>query len=136
MSDTLPAGTAAQDCPFCSLADAEVIARSGPCFAIWTNEPPAGSLMVIPVAHRQAPWDLTIEEWAATQELLRTMMRRLEDSHAPQGWNVGWNVGRVGGQSVDHAHCHLIPRYPDERFAGRGMRWWFKHPSNVRRQNF
>ena len=88
--------------------------------------------MVLPVAHRAAPWDLTDEEWAATQTLLRSVMRSVASLHSPQGWNVGWNVGVVGGQSVPHAHCHLIPRYADEPFATRGLRWWFKHADNAR----
>ena len=119
------------ECPFCDVAAGDVIARSGPCLALWTNEPPVGSLMVIPEAHRQAPWDLTPEEWTATQDLLRVMMRRLRDSHRPDGWNVGWNVGQVAGQSVDHAHCHLVPRYQQERYAGRGIRWWLKRQENT-----
>jgi histidine triad (HIT) family protein len=124
-------GVSEKNCPFCAPAAEEVIAEIGPCLAIWTNEPPAGSLMVIPKAHRGAPWDLTPEEWTATQELLYAMMRRLSDSHRPDGWNVGWNVGRVGGQSVEHAHCHLVPRYQGEQYAGRGIRWWLKRAENT-----
>jgi diadenosine tetraphosphate (Ap4A) HIT family hydrolase len=26
------------------------------------------------------------------------------------GYNIGWNVGGSAGQTVEHAHCHLIPR--------------------------
>lgn len=117
-------------CPFCEITGSEIVAEIGPCLAIWTNESPAGSVMVIPKAHREAPWDLTTEEWSATQELLEVLVGRLRSSHQPDGWNVGWNVGRVGGQSVDHAHCHLLPRYRGERYAGRGLRWWFKQPEN------
>lgn len=114
------------DCPFCGLPEDRVIAELGPCVALWSKEPPSGSLMVIPKSHRKAPWDLTPPEWTATQDLLGAMMNRLRASHKPDGWNVGWNVGRVGGQSVEHAHCHLVPRYRDERYAGRGIRWWIK----------
>jgi histidine triad (HIT) family protein len=120
-----------QTCPFCDVAPQDIVACSGPCIAICTQEPPAGSLMVIPTAHRAAPWDLTADEWTATQDLLSTMMRRVLDSHRPDGWNVGWNVGRVGGQSVEHAHCHLLPRYHDERYAGRGIRWLLKQPEGA-----
>lgn len=119
-------------CPFCSIPEHEVVARDGPCLAIWTGEPPLGSLMVLPVEHRQAPWDLNEVEWAATQVLLRRLRDQVDAMYAPQGWNVGWNVGEVGGQSVDHAHCHLIPRYGDEPYAGRGLRWWVKQPTNAR----
>ena len=120
------------DCPFCTIPDVEVIARLGPCYAIWTGEQPEGSAMVLPVEHRESPWDLTPEEWVATQSLLRRVMERVSEQHSPDGWNVGWNVGPVGGQSVAHAHCHLIPRYADEPYAGRGLRWWFKQPGNAR----
>jgi histidine triad (HIT) family protein len=120
------------DCAFCSLTDDEIVARNGPCFAIWTRDQPEGSAMVLPVQHRAAPWELTQDEWAATQNLLRSMMEQVSARHSPDGWNVGWNVGQVGGQSVPHAHCHLIPRYADEPFATRGLRWWFKHPDNTR----
>ncbi len=86
--------------------------------------------MVIPVAHRKAPWDLSPDEWIVTHELLRSMMLQVRESHRPDGWNVGWNVGSVGGQSVEHAHCHLIPRYKEEQYAGKGLRWPFKQPQN------
>jgi histidine triad (HIT) family protein len=122
----------APNCPFCSLDPDDVVTRDGPCVAIWTNEQPVGSLMVIPVEHRTAPWELTPEEWSATQRLLQRMMRRVGELHAPDGWNVGWNVGEVGGQSVAHAHCHLVPRYADEPHAGKGLRWWFKQADNAR----
>jgi diadenosine tetraphosphate (Ap4A) HIT family hydrolase len=121
----------AETCPFCTIADADVIAEAGGCVAIWTNESPSGSVMVIPRAHRRTPWDLTADEWTSTQDLLRQMMERVHASHRPDGWNVGWNVGTVGGQSVDHAHCHLVPRYQGERHAGKGIRWWFKQPENA-----
>lgn len=121
----------AGSCPFCDLTRTDLIAEVGACAAIWTNESPAGSLMVIPKAHRETPWDLTSEEWSDTQDLLRTMMRQVQLSHQPDGWNVGWNVGPVGGQTVSHAHCHLVPRYRDERHAGKGLRWWFKQPENT-----
>jgi histidine triad (HIT) family protein len=119
-----------QSCPFCNIAESDIVERSGPCLAIWTQEPPAGSVMVVPIAHRRAPWDLTADEWTATQDLLGLMMRRLVASHRPDGWNVGWNVGKGGGQSVDHVHCHLLPRYQDDRYAGRGIRWLLRQSND------
>ena len=86
--------------------------------------------MVLPARHVASPFDLTAEEWAATQELLVMMRNMLDDRFEPDGYNVGWNVAPVGGQSIPHAHCHLIPRYGDEPFAGRGMRFWFKSEEN------
>jgi diadenosine tetraphosphate (Ap4A) HIT family hydrolase len=119
-------------CPFCSVPEHEVIVREGRCFAIWTGEQPVGSAMVLPAEHRGAPWELSDDEWVATRRLVRSVVQRVTDLYEPQGWNVGWNVGDVGGQSVPHAHCHVVPRYADEPYAGRGLRWWFKHPDNNR----
>ena len=119
-------------CAFCAPLVHEVIRDDGLCFALWTGELPLGSAMILPREHREAPWDLTPAEWTATQGLLRDVMRLVEDRFHPDGWNVGWNVRPVGGQSVPHAHCHLIPRYRDEPYAGRGLRWWFKSTANAR----
>ena len=35
----------------------------------------------------------------------------LVERHAPDGFNVGVNCGEAGGQSVWHAHIHVIPRF-------------------------
>ena len=115
-----------QSCPFCAVQPDQVVDELGPCYVIPTGDGPRGSVMVLPWAHRSSPLDLTSEEWSITQELLRRARDRLSTSLQPDGWNIGWNVDPVGGQSVDHVHCHLIPRYRDEPFAGRGIRWWFK----------
>jgi histidine triad (HIT) family protein len=118
------------ECPFCDVLESDIVATEGPCVAIWTNELPRGSLMVIPREHRREPWDLSAQEWSATQVLLRAMKRRVGEVHHPDGWSVGWNVGLVGGQTVEHAHCHLVPRYRQELHAGKGLRWWLKQPEN------
>ena len=119
-------------CPFCDPPPDQVIGVSGPCYAMWTGERPHGSVMVLPARHVASPFDLTAEEWASTQELLVMLRTMLDDQFHPGGYNVGWNVEPVGGQSIPHAHCHLIPRYDDEPFAGRGMRFWFKSEENRR----
>ena len=56
----------------------------------------------------------------------------IDKKYMPDGYNIGWNVGKVAGQEVAHAHMHIIPRYSDEPYAGRGIRSWFKQPENIR----
>jgi histidine triad (HIT) family protein len=51
-------------------------------------------------------------------------------AHQLDGWNAGWNVEPVGGQSIPHVHCHPIPRYRDEPLADGGIRAWIKDPDN------
>ena len=54
-------------------------------------------------------------------------------AHArPDGYTVGWNVHPVGGQTVPHAHLHVIGRFADEPLAGKGLRHALKQPENRR----
>jgi diadenosine tetraphosphate (Ap4A) HIT family hydrolase len=31
--------------------------------------------------------------------------------HKPDGFNIGINIGQHAGQTIQHVHIHLIPRY-------------------------
>ncbi len=44
----------------------------------------------------------------------------LDRDFAPQGYNLGINVGEVAGQTVPHVHLHLIPRYAGDAENPRG----------------
>ncbi len=88
--------------------------------------------MIIPKALRETVFDLTQDEWNASFSLLHKAKALLEEELKPDGWNVGWNVLPVGGQHVPIAHLHIIPRFADEPFAGRGIRWWIKQKENSR----
>ena len=88
--------------------------------------------MIIPKALRETVFDLTQAEWNASFALLLQAKALLETELNPDGWNVGWNVLPVGGQHVPIAHLHVIPRFADEPFAGRGIRWWINSKENQR----
>lgn len=113
-----------QRCPFCDPEPGRVFLRYGTGLAMWTGNGPPGSAMILPVAHRRTPFDLTRAEWADSRQLLITARAAIQARYDPDGWNIGWNVNPVAGQSVPHVHCHLIPRYASDPTAGRGIRWW------------
>ena len=92
-----------------------------------------GSGIIIPRRHCVTVFDLLPDEWSATKRLLMEAKEQLDQVHRPAGYNVGWNVGTVGGQEIFHVHLHVIPRFADEPYAGRGIRYWLKQPSNARR---
>ena len=78
-----------------------------------------GHLLVVPKRHVASFFDMTAAEQSAVLALLAEAQRSVEKAHAPDGYNIGVNVGKAGGQSRMHVHVHLIPRYagdvPDPR---------------------
>jgi diadenosine tetraphosphate (Ap4A) HIT family hydrolase len=77
-----------------------------------------GHVLIIPKRHVASFFDMTAEEQSALA-LLNEVQRSIQKQHSPDGYNIGVNVGKAGGQSRMHVHMHLIPRYagdvPDPR---------------------
>lgn len=92
-----------------------------------------GAGVIVPKKHRETVFDLTQKEWEATYSLLQEVKKHLDEEYGPQGYNLGWNCGEVGGQHIFHAHFHVIPRYKDESLAGKGIRYMFKSKENTRK---
>jgi diadenosine tetraphosphate (Ap4A) HIT family hydrolase len=124
------------NCPFCDFKDdtrGKVVLENEFCIFIECNdEILEGWGMIIPKKHRETVFDLTYEEWDATYSLLRDVKKQIDEKFQPDGYNVGWNVDTTGGQEVLHAHLHIIPRFKDEPYAGKGIRHWFKQAENKR----
>jgi histidine triad (HIT) family protein len=122
-------------CPFCRdnwSRETLVLAESDSGYFIKNEDPVLRcSGLVIPKRHVASPFDLTDAEWSDTHFLLREAAVVLSDN-APEGYNIGWNVGQVAGQIVPHAHLHVIGRFSDEPFASQGIRHHLKQPANAR----
>jgi diadenosine tetraphosphate (Ap4A) HIT family hydrolase len=91
-----------------------------------------GSGLIVPFAARATVFDLTADEWLATLALLVRAKEVIDARYRPDGYTVGWNVGREGGQDIPQAHLHVIPRFSDEPMAGQGLRYHLKQPENRR----
>jgi diadenosine tetraphosphate (Ap4A) HIT family hydrolase len=91
-----------------------------------------GSGIIVPRAHRETVFDLSREEFDATFSLLSPIRERLDRELRPHGYNLGWNCGTTAGQELFHCHLHVIPRFDDEPYAGRGIRYWLKQDANRR----
>ena len=70
-----------------------------------------GHVLVIPKRHVASFFDMTTEEQSAVLGLLNEAQRLIQRNHSPNGYNIGVNIGKAGGQSRMHVHVHLIPRY-------------------------
>ncbi|VDG18834.1 HIT family protein [Lactiplantibacillus mudanjiangensis] len=70
-----------------------------------------GHLLIIPKGHYPTYFDVPAADLAAMQALLVQAKAYLDDRYHPAGYNLGFNVGPVAGQTVMHCHLHVIPRY-------------------------
>jgi ATP adenylyltransferase len=71
-----------------------------------------GHLMVVPNRHVPNLAATTADEQAELMRLTRHAEIALTEAYAPQGINVGINLGRPAGAGVlDHLHVHLVPRW-------------------------
>ncbi|MFS0752052.1 HIT domain-containing protein [Oceanobacillus sp. 1P07AA] len=92
--------------------------------------PLEGAGVIVPKAHRKTVFDFSEEEWNSTFELLKEAKKWIDVYHQPHGYNIGWNSGKTAGQHIFHAHLHILPRYDDEKYAGKGIRALFKQSDN------
>ena len=100
-------------CVFCALeASGRVLLENELALCIADAYPVTpGHSLVIWRGHGADGLALHQPEWNAVVELLK--LRREQQSAqdaAISGWNVGLNSGKAAGQTVFHAHRHLIPR--------------------------
>jgi diadenosine tetraphosphate (Ap4A) HIT family hydrolase len=80
----------------------------------------AGHLLIIPFRHVSSYFDLNVDEHADIMRLISEGKRMIDQQRRPDGYNVGVNVGEAAGQSIWHAHVHLIPRYRGDVPKPRG----------------
>ena len=91
-----------------------------------------GSFVIIPKSYVPTPFDMSEQEWADTKKMMGVIKQYIDEKYKPDGYNIGWNVGPIAGQTVSYAHLHIIPRHKDEPFAGKGIRYWLKKSENAR----
>ena len=79
-----------------------------------------GHLLIVSQRNCIDFFDLTQEEQSALPEVITQAKHLIEQSHEPNGYNIGMNCGEAAGQTVSHFHCHVIPRYEGDMDDPRG----------------
>lgn len=130
-----------EGCVFCDrtqLRAAELFFENEHCLYASTRDPRdppdvlPGCGVIVPLAHRESPFDFTPEEWTATHDLLVRAKTAIDERLAPDGYTLVWNCFPAGGQETMHAHLHVLPRFDDEPLAGMGGRSAIKVAENRR----
>jgi len=105
-------------CVFCDAAAGDdeerlVVHRGERAFVLVNKYPySSGHLMVAPFRHLGELAELTDDEALEVHRLATQGLTALGDVYGPEGFNLGWNLGRVAGAGVvDHVHLHVVPRW-------------------------
>jgi ATP adenylyltransferase len=105
-------------CVFCLARDGDdaerlVVQRGERAFVLLNKYPYAsGHLMVAPVRHVGDFGELEDAEALEIHRLAEQGLAALRRVYSPDGFNLGWNLGRVAGAGVlDHVHLHVVPRW-------------------------
>ncbi len=70
-----------------------------------------GHLLVIPFREVSDLTDLTPDEQTDLMAALVFGQRLLRAVLRPDAFNIGFNLGRPAGGSIDHLHGHIVPRW-------------------------
>ena len=70
-----------------------------------------GHLLIVPKRHAPDWFLMTEPERREADDLIRVLKNRLSGAdNSITGFNIGMNCGASAGQTIFHAHIHLIPR--------------------------
>ncbi len=114
------------ECPFClRITAGQFVLENSLAVGFPDGFPVSpGHTLIVPRRHAADYLELSDEEQAAVWDLVGPVRRHIEEDHKPDGYNLGVNVGRAAGQTVAHAHLHVIPRYSGDVEDPRGgIRW-------------
>jgi ATP adenylyltransferase len=107
-----------EGCIFCLARDGAdeeglVVHRSEHALVLLNKYPYApGHLMVAPLRHEGEFGGLDGDEALEIHRLAAASLAALAETMRPQGFNLGWNLGRIAGAGVvDHVHLHVVPRW-------------------------
>lgn len=106
---------------FSNISESDWLHHSNHFFIVPDKYPVSeGHLLIISREHRRDYFELTVEEQKELPEMICKAKKLIEESHDPNGYNIGMNCGEAAGQTVFHFHCHVIARYDGDVENPRG----------------
>ena len=118
--------------PFGEIKRTRIIWESDCAVAFLDNFPVSkGHTLVIPKRVVKSLYDLPVEEQADLWEAVSQTRGILIERYNPDAFNIGVNDGVAAGQTIAHAHIHIIPRHKNDQGDPRGgIRWIFPDKAN------
>jgi ATP adenylyltransferase len=108
-----------EGCIFCTAHESDddesqlVVHRGEHAFVLLNKFPySSGHLLVAPYRHGAGYAELDDDEVREVHRLGAQGLDALKAVYKPDGFNLGWNIGRIAGAGIpDHAHLHVVPRW-------------------------
>lgn len=101
------------NCPFCK--DLNIISENENWKVIFDNFPVIeGHMLILSKRHYSNYFESNQSELDSFNDILFKVKEFLINGYHPNGFNVGFNVNREGGQTIFHTHIHVIPRYTND----------------------
>lgn len=90
-----------------------VVWRTSESFVVMNRFPYTnGHLMVCHKNHKSDLSELTDTELTDMTKTLRDAVAVLRNAFSPEGFNIGYNIGRCAGAGLPgHLHAHIVPRW-------------------------
>lgn len=113
------------NCPFCDIREERIVAKARHALAVEDQHPVSrGHTLVVPKVHTETLFTQSTYIQADVWSLVARVRSKLQSRFNPDGFNVGLNDGQAAGQTMEHAHIHIIPRFDDDVADPRGgIRW-------------
>lgn len=114
-----------EDCIFCKIANGEIPSKTlyeDENFRVILDLAPAtkGHALILPKEHAANLYELPEETAAKVLGVAKTVAVQMKEKLQCDGLNLVQNNGEVAGQTVNHFHLHIIPRYADD---GQKIAW-------------
>ena len=90
----------------------ELVTESATFFSIYDGFPVnPGHVLIIPKRIVSNYFELNNHEIMAANLMIKRVKKILDSKYKPDGYNIGVNINKAGGQTINHVHIHIIPRY-------------------------
>jgi histidine triad (HIT) family protein len=112
------------DCIFCKIARKEL-----PCYKIYEDKEilafldrtpvNPGHTLIIPKKHYETILDTDEETLRKLIIVIKRISKAIYEGLKLEGFAIGINQFKVGGQAVPHLHIHIMPRHKED-----GVKLW------------
>lgn len=113
------------NCIFCKIANGEIPSATiyeDEDFCVILDLSPAskGHALILPKEHYANLFELDDEKAGKVLVVAKKVITKMKEILNCDGYNLVQNNGEAAGQTVNHFHLHLIPRYEGDNV---GLQW-------------